>query len=118
MDGAVLGVGRGGCSDIYTNPDPGGPVAQLELAVFQALSTAGIRPDDLAAGVFSLAGADWPEDFALLEADLRARRFGRHITVVNDAVGALRAGSAQGPAVVVVCGTGAATAARSSDGRV
>ena len=118
MDGTVLGVGRGGCSDIYTNRDPEVPLAQLEIAVYQALSSAGIRPEELVAGVFSLAGADWPEDFTLLETALRERGFGRKITVVNDAVGALRAGSAEGPAVVVVCGTGAATAARSTDGRV
>ena len=33
-------------------------------------------------------------------------------------MGALRAGSAAGPAVVVVCGTGAATAARGHDGQI
>jgi N-acetylglucosamine kinase-like BadF-type ATPase len=40
------------------------------------------------------------------------------VAVVNDAVGALRASVPEGPGVVVVCGTGATTAARGVDGRV
>jgi N-acetylglucosamine kinase-like BadF-type ATPase len=38
--------------------------------------------------------------------------------VYNDAIGALRAGSADGTGVVVVCGTGAATGARAPDGQI
>jgi N-acetylglucosamine kinase-like BadF-type ATPase len=77
-----------------------------------------VEASDLAAGAFGLAGADWPEDFTYLHEKLGRRGLGRKIVVVNDAVGALRAGSPSGPAVVVVCGTGAATAARAVDGSV
>src|SRR5258706_12290128 len=45
------------------------------------------------------------------------RSFGRTILVQNDALGILHAGSADATGVSVVCGTGAATGARSSDGR-
>jgi N-acetylglucosamine kinase-like BadF-type ATPase len=38
--------------------------------------------------------------------------------VFNDAMGALRAGSPDGIGVSIVCGTGAATGARSADGRI
>src|SRR5919201_1983396 len=42
----------------------------------------------------------------------------RRIRVVNDGIGALWAGAIRGPAVSVVCGTGAAVGARGSDGRL
>jgi N-acetylglucosamine kinase-like BadF-type ATPase len=116
LDGSVVGVGRGGCSDIYTNPDPEVPLREVDSAVWSALGRAGVEAPDLHAGAFSLAGADWPEDFAFLQEAMGRRGLGRKIIVVNDSVGALRAGSESGPAVVVVCGTGAATAARGADG--
>jgi N-acetylglucosamine kinase-like BadF-type ATPase len=117
-DGSVVGMGRGGCSDIYTSPDVEVPLGEADRAVSSALTMSGIEARDLAAGAFSMAGADWPEDFALLQSAMRARGYGRRIVVVNDAVGALRAGSPSGLAVVAVCGTGANTAARSANGTV
>ncbi len=117
-DGTIVGSGRGGCSDIYTDPDPAVPLAEAEKAVRDALQMAGIDAGVLTVGAFSMAGADWPEDFALIRSAVEAWGFGRQLVVVNDAVGALWAGSASGPAVVVACGTGAATASRSPDGRV
>lgn len=118
LDGAIAGFGRGSCSDIYTDPDPTIPLAEAEKAVMSALHMAGIGGEALAVGAFSMAGADWPEDFSLLQSAMQARGFGRRVIVVNDAVGALWAGALNGPAVAVACGTGAATASRSADGRV
>ena len=118
LDGSVVGVGRGGCSDIYTNPDPEVPLREIDAAVWSALGMAGVEAPDLVAGAFSMAGADWPEDFDLLREAMGKRGLGREIVVVNDSVGALRAASPGGPAVVVVCGTGANTAARAADGTV
>src|SRR5688572_10410855 len=117
LDGAIVGVGRSGCSDIYTHASPKVPLAEVEKAVSAALQMAGVGAEGLVAGAFSMAGADWPEDYALLEAALTERGFGRRVTVVNDGLGALRAGSPDGTGVVVVCGTGTATAARSVDGQ-
>jgi N-acetylglucosamine kinase-like BadF-type ATPase len=118
LDGTIAGAGRGGCGDIYgtTTSDPGIP--QVERAVREALAAAGARPEDLETGAFSLAGADWPEDFALLEGAMCGYGFGRRIVVVNDALGALRAGSPDGTGIAVVCGTGAAIGARAADGRI
>jgi N-acetylglucosamine kinase-like BadF-type ATPase len=117
LDGAIVGVGRSGCSDIYACPTPEAAIAEVETAVSAALKMAGISVEALEAGAFSMAGADWPEDYALIEAALARRGLGRRIVVVNDGLGALRAGSPDGTGVVVVCGTGTATAARSPDGR-
>lgn len=117
-EGVILGKGRAGCSDIYGAKSPAAAMGEIEQAVHAALAEAGIRPDEIAAGVFSMAGADWPEDFQLLNDALCSRGYGRTIQVVNDAIGALRAGSPDGTGVAVACGSGAAVGARHSDGRV
>lgn len=125
LDGTIVGAGRGGCGDIYNAPVTGtdwpdsaaAAVANIEFAVVTALQAAGLFPSDLLAGVFSLAGADWPEDFALLNAAMRVRGYGRTISIQNDAMGVLHAGVANNVGVSVVCGTGGATGARGPDGR-
>jgi N-acetylglucosamine kinase-like BadF-type ATPase len=117
-DGTVVGVGRAGCSDLYTNPVADVPLAEIERAVAQAGARAGIDPGAVAVGGFSLAGADWPEDAAFLQTALAQRGLARRVIVVNDAVGALWAGAPAGAAVGVACGTGAAIAARAADGTV
>jgi N-acetylglucosamine kinase-like BadF-type ATPase len=117
-DGMVLGTGRAGCGDIYGATSLAAAIAEIEHAVDAALLEAGVQPAELNAGAFSLAGADWPEDFKLLKDAMHARGYGQSIMVVNDAMGALRAGSPDGTGVVVVCGTGAATGARHPDGRI
>src|SRR6186997_1729601 len=88
-DGTIVGAGRGGCGDIYGAAGPAGAIAEIERAVRAALAAAEAQPNMLAASAFSLAGADWPEDFALFEAELLQRGFSRTLTVVNDALGAL-----------------------------
>jgi N-acetylglucosamine kinase-like BadF-type ATPase len=117
-DGAILGTGRAGCGDIYGATSADAAIAEIERAVGAALNEAGIPSPELSVGAFSLAGADWPEDFELLEEAMRGQGYGRRIVVVNDAMGALRAGSPDGTGVVVACGTGAAVGARHPDGRI
>src|SRR5215207_3134038 len=75
-DGVILGTGRAGCGDIYGASSPAAAIAEIENAVNAALREAGIEHDELSAGAFSLAGADWPEDFNLLEDAMRARGHG------------------------------------------
>ena len=116
---AVLGVGRAGCADIYGAPSPGAALEQMESAVGKALHEAGIGAHDLGAAAFSLAGADWPEDFVLLERELVARLGLRETPiVVNDSLGALRSGSPDWAGVAVVAGTYNAIGARRADGNV
>ncbi|MBA2719181.1 MAG: hypothetical protein H0U52_08095 [Chloroflexi bacterium] len=117
-DGTILGAARVlRTSDIYAVP-PDVAVAIHHEVSDAALAAAGIRGDGGRASIsaaFSLAGADWPEDIELLESRLRPRW--PDAVVVNDAIGALRAAVPEGPGVVVVCGTGAATGARGPDGK-
>jgi N-acetylglucosamine kinase-like BadF-type ATPase len=118
-DGRTLGAGKGGSSDIYNAPEPAVAIDAIESAAREALMRAGVAPGDLGAAVFSLAGADWPEDFTLLEGALRERLgLPSAPLVVNDALGALRAGSPDWTGVAIVSGTYNAVGARHEDGRV
>jgi N-acetylglucosamine kinase-like BadF-type ATPase len=116
FDGTLVGAGRAhGSADIHAVA-PEVAVAVVARAMAGALMEAGGAEGAVARYAFSMAGADWPEDVALLEERLGSRWPG--CVVVNDAIGALRAAIPEGPGVVVVCGTGAATGARGHDGRL
>ena len=93
-------------------------IANIEYAVETALKAAQVKAADLVTAVFNMAGADWPEDFALLETAMKSRGYGRILTVQNDAMGVLHAGVADNIGVSVICGTGGATGARGPDGRI
>lgn len=115
----VLGSARGGCSDIYGAASTEAALTVLESTCRRALDDAGVAADQLAASAFSLAGADWPEDFALLREELQRRlALPAAPLVVNDALGALRGGAPDWVGVAIVCGTGQAIGARRADGRI
>ncbi len=118
-DGAVAGVGIGGCADIHNAAEPADGIAEIVAAVTGALAAADAAAHDLDAASFSLAGADWPEDFELLrDALTTAIRFERPPSIVNDAIGAIRCGTDDGVGIAVVCGTGGAVGARNERGDV
>ncbi|MFV2063076.1 MAG: N-acetylglucosamine kinase [Chloroflexota bacterium] len=111
--GTALGVGRAGSSDIHAEVAPEVAIGRVAAAVHEAAAAADIKVADLASCVFSLCGADWPEDIELYVGSLTQRLALRAVpTVMNDAFGALRAGTPDGIGVVLVVGTGAAVAAR------
>ena len=114
LDGTVVGAGRSGGGDISNRAVGVAALENVTAAVTAALEQSSVDKQQLVAQTFSMAGADWPEDFAFLREHL-SRRWGE-VQVVNDAVGALRAGSPEGVGVVSVCGTYATSAARSPDG--
>ena len=72
-DGTVVGAGRAGCADIYGAESPEAAIDAIAGAAQSALEAAGATGADLAAAVFCLAGADWPEDFELHRRELTAR---------------------------------------------
>ena len=81
LDGTILGAGRAGCGDIYNAsiegtswPDSASAaIANIEYAVETALQAAQVKSADLVTAVFNMAGADWLEDFALLETAMKVR---------------------------------------------
>ena len=102
-------------------------MARLESLVRQASTGAGDR-DGAGAGGFaehpvaelavaSLAGADYRPDIRLLTNAIETRGFSRRTVVVNDTIGALRAGALRPWGVVLVCGQGVNAAAVAPSGR-
>ncbi len=116
-DGSIVGAGRAGCSDIFNAPSEADALFELDAAVSEALTAAGIGPQQIAYGAFGLAGADWPEDTIYLETHIRKRGYGQRVSVTNDAIPALRAGTDDGVGVVISYGTGLAAAARNASGQ-
>lgn len=78
----------------------------------------GVSPEVPAdVGVLALAGADYPSDVRLLHRAIARLGLAREVTVVNDTIGALRAGSRRPWGVAVICGQGVNGAAIAPDGR-
>jgi len=118
-DGSILGAGRSGNSDLYNAPSVDAALASIAAAAAQALSAAGATGADVDAACFSLAGADWAEDFELLRRELPARiGLAAEPLVVNDAVGAIRAGTPDGVGTAVVCWTYGVSSGRNAAGEV
>jgi hypothetical protein len=89
----------------------------LEVAITGALSDAGVRPRDLAASAFGLAGLDWDGDRPMLAALVDPLGLGGPRQLDNDSFIALRAGTSQPFGVVVIAGTGTVAAGRDPTGR-
>ena len=113
-DGAIVGAGRGGCADIYGAPSVDAAMAEIEAAVRAALP--GDAAESVTRAVFSLAGADWPEDKEELHRRLAPLVPRAEVEVVNDAIGGLRAGTEDGVGVAVVLGTGGCIGAGGRNG--
>lgn len=115
--GRILGTGRGGSSDIHAEHDPQVAIDRVADAARQALDVAGVEGGALAQAAFGLCGADWPEDMTLYAEGLTtALGLRRAPVIVNDALGALRAGTSDGVGVSLVIGTGGAIGARGPTG--
>lgn len=110
LEGHIVGMGRSGCGDIY-GTDKLQAIANVKCAVEQAV---GIKEPVIQAS-YCMAGADWPDDYQYIEAQLRLFQTA-DMRLYNDGVGALRAGTPEGYGVGITIGTFVATAARSPYG--
>lgn len=118
-DGNAIAVGRGGCTDVHGVNGAAGACAELSRTVDAALQVATCSSSDLDAVVFSLAGADWPEDRERLRDHLAASfEFEYEPVIVNDAIGGLRSGAPDWEGIALICGTGNAVGARHRNGSV
>jgi N-acetylglucosamine kinase-like BadF-type ATPase len=112
-DGRIAGHARTGCSDVYSAAGDF-VIGEIERGALAAIEAAG--GGELACAYYSLAGADWPADIAFYEQELSRRIPARRTVVVNDAIGAIRCGPADGVGCSLVVGTGTALGARARDG--
>ncbi len=110
--GRVLAGSHGGGANLRTH-------GELEVekvlhgVIEQALAQAQVRPEAAALGI---AGADRPEDQAVLAAILRRFGFQRHVVVTHDAYIAFVAGSPARVGLALLCGTGSIAWGRNAQG--
>lgn len=114
--GRLLGFGKGGPANHQTVGFDAA-LRALEHAARDALSAAHVRPQDIEIVSYGLAGADLPEDFAMIRPALEGFKLGARVDLRNDTQVALRAGTQQPWGVVLICGTGFNAAGRAPDGR-
>jgi N-acetylglucosamine kinase-like BadF-type ATPase len=113
-DGHILGFGRAGPSN-HQECGLERAVAQVAHCVQEALTQASIQ--EVTLGMFCLAGADLPEDYAMLSQAIEGLGVCHKVVVKNDTMAALRSGLSRSWGVVVVCGTGTNAAGRAADGQ-
>jgi N-acetylglucosamine kinase-like BadF-type ATPase len=113
--GTVLGIGLGGGGN-HQGPGMKNAMAEISGAALTAIRAAGKRPDEIDAAFYALAGADLPEDFAIIRPELAALGLARRWEVDNDTMAGLRAGSSSPDAVVAVVGSGNNAAGRNAAG--
>jgi N-acetylglucosamine kinase-like BadF-type ATPase len=114
-DGRLLAATRGPTSS-HQAVGLGPGMERLAALVAEAVASAGLDGQPELA-IHSVAGADTRADVAALESAVRERGFARESLVLNDAFGALRAGTDRSWGVVVICGAGVNAAGVAPDGR-
>jgi N-acetylglucosamine kinase-like BadF-type ATPase len=100
--GNILGVGTGFGSCHFVDGLEKAMKA-VSMAAGDALQKAGLSYADVACVSAGLAGANWPDEFELLENALRKISGVQNITVYNDCLIAMRGGT-DNPDAVVLCG--------------
>jgi N-acetylglucosamine kinase-like BadF-type ATPase len=111
LQGNLVGMGRSGCGDIYGVADKHQAIANVRQAVGQALG----YKENIIHACYCMAGADWEDDYHFLQTHLSPFQ-ASPMSLYNDGLGALRAGSSTGYGVAITIGTYVATAARSEHG--
>ncbi|GAB4518668.1 MAG: N-acetylglucosamine kinase [Anaerolineae bacterium] len=113
--GRLLGFGRGGSGN-HQGPGLEAVLVEYRRAGTEALQQAGLTGDQVEFGAFCLAGADLPQDYAMLTPAVRGLGLAREIIVKNDTMAALRSGLSRSWGVTVICGSGTNAAGRGPDG--
>jgi N-acetylglucosamine kinase-like BadF-type ATPase len=118
-DGEVLSLVRGPLSSPH-HLGLEGALLVIDGLLAQALAEAGIVDGDgpvADVGQLFLAGVDFPREVVQMQEAAAARRFARHVTVGNDTLAVLRAGTEHGWGVAIVCGAGINCVGVAPDGR-
>jgi N-acetylglucosamine kinase-like BadF-type ATPase len=104
-EGNIMGIGTGFGACHFGDGLEKAMLA-IDIAAQEALKNAGIGYDGITSVSAGLAGANWPEEFEMLENALKKLTGVSDITVYNDCVIALRGGTDNPDAVVLCGGTG------------
>jgi N-acetylglucosamine kinase-like BadF-type ATPase len=100
--GRVIGSAHAGGANLRTHGELAVEI-RLHSVAEEASGEAGVRPDAVAVGI---AGADRPDDLAIIRQILARLGFRERVLVTNDARIALVAGSPARVGLALVCGTG------------
>ncbi|MBC7319095.1 kinase [bacterium] len=114
-EGRVLGFGSGGTGN-YEVFGLESAMKEIDKAISEAFSMAGIERADV--GCFCLAGADFPEDFEMLEEAVNKLQKVGKVIIKNDTLAALKAGiieESYGIAVIMGTGTNAVGIGKSGE---
>lgn len=104
-NGEILGVGYAGGASHYKEGLEKAS-AMISAAAENALAAAERTHEDVTEVFGGIAGANWPEEIDMLEKELKRIFFTEKVTVVNDCVIALRAGTDRDDAIVLCTGSG------------
>ncbi len=118
-DGELLALVRGGVSSPH-HIGLDGALQVIDNLLAEALADAGIENGTgpvADVGQLLLAGVDFPSEVDEMQQAAAARGFARKLTVGNDTLAVLRAGTEQGWGVAVVCGAGINCVGVAPDGR-
>lgn len=113
--GAILGVGVSGAAN-WEDVGMAAAGAAILSAIREALNRAGVKPEDMEASVFGLAGVDFASDELRLSSVPDSLGLGGPHRIVNDSLVALRAGTNRPWGVVVIAGSGSIAGGRNPDG--
>lgn len=114
--GHVLGAARGKGSN-WSGEDVTVPMGTVAETVREAQTHAGLAGEQADLGVFTLAGADWPEDHTNRQRVLEQAGIARRVIVKNDSFGGLRAGLTRPYGMVLAAGSGMNAAVITPDGQ-
>lgn len=112
--GRILGVGMAGGG--YGTRDMAPAMQAIHDAVSSALAEAEVDSQDVALLYAGLTGADWPDEYDLLQKNVAQLGLAQRVCVTNDSLIALRGGTAVSYGAVVIAGTGANCALRAPNG--
>lgn len=113
--GNILGVGKsyGACHSIHGMDKAMGAVREAAAA---ALHQAGGQLADIAVVFGGFTGADWPDEYQLLQTNVLALGLSAVVHISNDSIVALRGGTEASYGAVIIAGTGGNCAIRSPRG--
>lgn len=112
--GQILGVGMAGGG--YATRYMAASMRTIHEAVVSALEQADCLSKDVALLYAGLTSADWPDEYELLQQNLRQLGLAHRVCVTNDSLIALRGGTAVSFGSVIIAGTGANCALRAPNG--
>jgi N-acetylglucosamine kinase-like BadF-type ATPase len=116
LEGEIMAActGEGACH-AYVGMDIA--MSAIRETAQAALARAGIQPEQVRCLFAGLTGADWPDEYPLLQDNLLRLGLGQPVYVTNDSLIALRGGTDQPYGAVLIAGSGGNCAIRSPDGQ-